>query len=580
MNTRTLPLVIAALCLFLSTQLFGQTAKVQIIHNSADVAAATVDIYLDGGMTPAIDDFAFRSATGFIDLPTSVDVGIAPGNSTGPSDIIATFPFSLMANETYVVLATGVLDPMMYDTTTNGASAIAFDLKVLTPADTSATMGSIALAAAHGAPDAPTVDVLANGGVLIDSLVYGTSQGYLTVPAAEYVLDVTPEADNSTIVASYYVDLSPLSGSAAVVFASGFLDPTMNQNGQAFGLFAALPSGDVVELGTIGSARAQVIHNAADPGAATVDVYVNTIKDTIKVDNFAFRTATPFLSLPTGYEVEIVIAGPTSTDISDQVVATFPATLMADESYTIVANGVLDTASFAANPDGINTSFGLFIGTGAQETSADPANVDLRVFHGATDAPTVDVLANGATPPAVSNLAYTDFTAGYLALPPASYDLSVTPAGMNSSVVATFTADASTLAGGAGVILASGFLDPSMNQSGAGFELILALANGEVIVLPLATGLQDLIEKNDLLSLYPNPASSSLNITYAADVPGTVELRIMDLAGRTLVQEQFEGRSTQEYQLNMDVSQFSAGIYSVLVTTEQSRSVQRLVITK
>lgn len=205
-------------------------ATIQIIHNSPDPAAATVDIYVNAGDEPAVPDLAFRAATGLITLPSDVDlvVGIAPGNSMGPEDVIANWTFNLPAGGQFVVMANGLLGDD-------------FDLFV-NALETSAMMGEVGVLAFHGAQDAPAVDIGAvDVGILFGNLGYQTFQGYGYVPAADYTLTVAP-AEGSPI-AAFTAPLSGLDGGAAVVFASGFLgmDP-------AFGLFAALPDGTVLEL--------------------------------------------------------------------------------------------------------------------------------------------------------------------------------------------------------------------------------------------------------------------------------------------------------------------------------------------
>ncbi len=88
-----------------TTSLLAQTANVQIIHNSPDPGAAVVDVYIDAGAAPAVEDLAFRDATGFLALPAGAtfDVGIAPGNSTGPGDtwpnVVQYRPWQVNARE-------------------------------------------------------------------------------------------------------------------------------------------------------------------------------------------------------------------------------------------------------------------------------------------------------------------------------------------------------------------------------------------------------------------------------------------------------------------------------------------------
>jgi hypothetical protein len=482
------------------------TARLQVIHNSADPAAAAVDLYINGNLL--LDDFAFRAATPFITVSAGIllSVAVAPGNSSSVGDALATFPVILDEGKTYVVTANGVLDPSGFASNPDMKST-GFTLFVTDMAQESAmNAGEADITVLHGATDAPTVDVLARGvATLVDNAAYGDQTPYLSVPAGSYTLDITPGNDNSTIVASFTADLGSLGGGAAVVFASGFLNPAANQNGEAFGLFAALPDGMVIELPAAvdATARLQVIHNAADPAAAAVDIYVN---GSLLLDDFAFRSATPFIDVPANVLLSVAVAPGNSNSVGDAL-ATFPVTLDEGKTYVVTANGVLDPSGFASNPDMKSTGFTLFVSDMGQESAMNAGEVDITVLHGATDAPTVDVLARGVAT-LVDDAAYGDQTP-YLGVPAGSYTLDITPGNDNSTIVASYTADLSSLGGGAAVVFASGFLNPAANQNGEAFGLFAALPDGLVIELPAAA---DATARLQVIHNAADPAAAAVDI--------------------------------------------------------------------
>ena len=383
------------------------TARVQVIHNSADILAGSVDVYVNDAL--AIPDFAFRSATPFIDLPAGVtlNIGVAPGNSTSVNDTLKNFPVVLTAGEKYVVFANGVLTPG-YAPNPDGRNTD-FTLFVKPMAQETGTGTGVDLFVLHGSTDAPTVDVKVRelgSATIVDNAAYGDITPYLTAPAQDITLDLYL-GNGVNYVASFSAPLTGLGGGSAAVFASGFLDPTSNQNGAAFSLFAALANGTVVQLpaATAPNARVQVIHNSADVLAGSVDVYVN---DVLAIPDFAFRSATPFIDLPAGVTLNIGIAPGNSTSVNDTL-ANFPVILSADEKYVVIANGLL-TGGYAPNPDGRNTDFTLFVKPMAREVGTG-SGVDLFVLHGSTDAPTVDVKAREAgNLVLVNDAAYSDIT--------------------------------------------------------------------------------------------------------------------------------------------------------------------------
>ena len=100
------------------------TARVQVIHNSADLAAAQVDVWLNN--TPLLDNFAFRNASPFVDAQAGVpfDISIALPTSTDTVAALARFTYTLEADETYIIIANGIVSATGY------SPATPFDLYV------------------------------------------------------------------------------------------------------------------------------------------------------------------------------------------------------------------------------------------------------------------------------------------------------------------------------------------------------------------------------------------------------------------------------------------------------------------
>jgi hypothetical protein len=235
---------------FVVVQDTGPLARIQIIHNSADAAVEEVDIFVNGDLF--LSDFAFRTATPFVNVPAGVDLDIivAPagagiGSGVGPVTV------NLTEGETYIAIANGIVSADGYD------PATAFSLDVFPTGREAADVATNTdVLVFHGSTDAPTVSVWETGvgaGELF-TFSYGEFAGYLELGTADYVLEVRT-ADGETTVVAYSAPLSTLglNGAAITVVASGFLDPANNSNGEAFGLYVALASGgDLIPLPIIG----------------------------------------------------------------------------------------------------------------------------------------------------------------------------------------------------------------------------------------------------------------------------------------------------------------------------------------
>ena len=322
-------------------------------------------------------------------------------------------------------------------------------------------------------------------------------------------------------------------------------------------------------VGTEGDpADVQVIHNAPDPAAEVVDVYIDGV---LILDDLAFQTGTPFVELPTGIALDIAVAPGSSTSADDAVFTTSVA-LNTGRNYQIVAQGVLDPSMFADNPDGVSTAFTLALNDLAKTTADEfPFNTEINFFHGSPDAPAVDI-RRGVTQQAIlfNDVTYGDFSDMYTPAPPQLTRLEVTSAdGVTSFGNAEL--DLGGRGGEAGTLLASGFADPSANQDGAPLSLLIVFADGSsqvglVGVAGEETGSGPL--ELALETPAPNPAAGAARVAYAMPEAGAVTVSVYDALGRrvaTLVDGEV---SADRHVATLDARALAAGVYVVRLQTE------------
>jgi hypothetical protein len=547
------------------------TARVQVIHNSADAAAETVDVWLNDMLL--IDDFMFRTASPFIDAPANVDfdVTIQPASSTDTTNGLARFTYNLTGGSKYILVANGIVIPDGYN------PAIPFDIYVYDMGREFATnSGNTDVLAFHGSTDAPVVDVVEVGlgaGTIVDDLGYSDFAGYLELPTADYALQIR-DMTGTTTVAEFAAPLATLGldGAALAVVASGFLNPAENNDGPAFGLWVALPAGGALiplPAVPISTARVQVIHNSADAAAETVDVWLN---DILLIDDFMFRTASPFIDAPANVDFDITIQPASSTDTTNGL-ARFTYNLMGGSKYILVANGIVV-------PDGYNppTPFDIYVYDMGREFATNSGNTDVLVFHGSTDAPVVDVVEVGVgAGTIVDNLAYSDF-AGYLELPTDDYYLEIrdesgtVTVASYSAPLATFGLDGQSIA-----VIASGFLNPANNNNGPAFALFVALTSGgELIELGPSTSVTETPETEKIeATIYPNPARDVLNLQVNLDVPSDVQVQIYSMSGALVMSQQFSA-SQLGSQKQVNISDLPNGLYMVKMQAGNQQAITKL----
>lgn len=185
--------------------------QIRAVHLAPD--APQVEVLVNGSGTGVLLEF-----TEFSDYLTvqagTYELAVALPGSTDPVDD-QIFTLEAEPGMAYSALATGLLTPA-----TPGES---FRLRGLADQTRPAEGDQVLVRVIHAAPDAPNVDVLANGAILppLENVAYFTASDYLTVPAGSYNLRV-----NITGTGDGVIDLPATAldaGSIYSVIATGTL---------------------------------------------------------------------------------------------------------------------------------------------------------------------------------------------------------------------------------------------------------------------------------------------------------------------------------------------------------------------
>ncbi|NVJ61984.1 MAG: DUF4397 domain-containing protein [Gammaproteobacteria bacterium] len=274
----------------------------------------------------------------------------------------------------------------------------------------SGPIGTAKVQVIHASPDAPAVNVLAGGSTLLEGFDYGSASPRLEVDAGDLEVEVQgllPDGSTPSVIGP--VSLSLMADFEYTVLA---VDNVSN-------IEALVVNRQTNPIET-GQLRAQVVHAA--PNAPLVDVYVTApsaiLAESAALGTIDFKGGVGPVDVPAGdYRIRVTIAGDPAQVVFDSGTVALSAGL--DLTIAAIENTLTGDAPINLL---VATNEGSFI---IQDSAA---TADVRVVHASPNAPNVDVYVNDGADPAISNLAYPEFTS-FIPLPADTYNFKVTATG-------------------------------------------------------------------------------------------------------------------------------------------------------
>jgi len=204
-------------------------ANLRVVHLSPD--APDVDVYLNGGSTPAVSDLAFNEGTSFLKVDAGTyDVAVAPANTGVGSAVLSVDGVKLDDKTRYTAVAF--------------APVSSIDALLLTDDLSTPPTGQIRVRAIHTASAVGQVDIwnVPSTGTptpLYQDVDFGVAGGYLTIPAGAYTLGFDVDNDASPDVT--FTTPALAAGTVANIFA-------VSDSGGNVYLLAQLQNSQIVRI--------------------------------------------------------------------------------------------------------------------------------------------------------------------------------------------------------------------------------------------------------------------------------------------------------------------------------------------
>ena len=234
----------------------ASAAEVQVVHASAALAAfGPIQVFLNQPATSTTPDatVSFRGGSAFVTVPAGQPLQVrarlvTPPPFGLPQEVSFTQP--ALAAGRHVVSLAGIPAQILGGYAAN-PGGIARDLTLILGAlglgaaedAPPARGGTVAVVVTNAVTDAPAVDVVVagTGQVLAEDLPYRQAAAPTALTPGTYRIEVRRASDGALIEAVRFT----LDGTEGVfaLAATGFLDPSANQNGPAFALTATDSTG-------------------------------------------------------------------------------------------------------------------------------------------------------------------------------------------------------------------------------------------------------------------------------------------------------------------------------------------------